>query len=150
MNMSITSPYASKNRSLAFRFKQAASQITVDYQEKFKPLSDVAMRSIYTVRYGSDKVEVYETVGPNVLTSLRSGSLGLACTALLQMSLQYGEPTLIYIDKKPGYSDITAEWWPKELLPALPERVAMHVATYSVEPIQLRDVEREAEKYLLR
>lgn len=92
---------------------------------------------------------MYETVGPGVVfASFRSGSLGLACTALVEMSLILGEPTLLYEDEREGYSDITAEWWPERFLSELPKRVAQHLTMYSTETLHMQEVERQAEKYL--
>ncbi|MGA2238077.1 MAG: hypothetical protein ABSG74_02580 [Candidatus Bathyarchaeia archaeon] len=144
----ITSSYVVKSRNLSSLLRQT-TPLSVKYQERFNPVAPSIVRSIYRVVHGGDQTEVYETVGPGVVfTSFRSGSVGLACTAIVEMSLTYGEPTLLYEDKRQGYSDITAEWWPEQFLSELPKRVVVHQSMYSTETLHMREVERQAEKYL--
>jgi hypothetical protein len=146
----ITSPYVVKSRNLSSLLQQA-TPLSVKYQERFNPVAPSYVRSIYRVVHGGDQTDVYETVGPGmVLASFRSGSLGLACTAIVEMSLTLGEPTLLYKDVREGYSDITAEWWPERFLSELPKRVAQHLTMYSTEPLRMREAEWQAEKYLSR
>ncbi len=148
----ITSSYVVKSRNLSFLLQQATSSLIVEYQERFNPVAPSFVRSIYRVVDGGEQTEVYETVGPGmVLASFCSGSLGLACTALVEMSLILGEPTLLYKDKRQGYSELlTAEWWPEQFLSELPKRVAQHLTMYTSETLQMREVERQAEEYLAR
>jgi hypothetical protein len=148
----ITSPYVMKSRNLSFLLRQANPPLSLKYQERFTPVAHSVVKSIYRVVHGGDQTEVYETVGPGVVfTSFLSGSLGLACTAIVEMSLTYGEPTLLYEDEREGYSELlTAEWWPERFLSELPKRVAQHLTMYTTKTVHMREVERQAEKYLSR
>lgn len=148
----ITSSYVVKSRNLSFLLQQATSPLIVEYQERFSPVAPSYVRSIYRVVDGSEQTEVYETVGPRmVFASFLSGSLGLACTAIVEMSLILGEPILLYKDEREGYSELlTAEWWPEQFLSELPKRVAQHLTMYTSETLHMREVERQAEEYLSR
>jgi hypothetical protein len=148
----ITSSYVVKDRNLSSLLRQAIPPLSVKYQERFNPVAPSFVRSIYRVVHGADQTEVYETVGPGmVFASFLSGSPGLACAALVVMSLTLGEPTLLYKDKREGYSELlTAEWWPEQFLSELPERVAQHLTMYIPKTLQMREVERQAEEYLSR
>ena len=147
----ITSPYVVKSKALSFLLQEAIPSLRVNYQEHFKPISKFSMRNIYRVVYRGDQSEAYETLGPGmVLTSFPLGSVGLACTMLVSMSLTLGEPTLLYKDTlgQGAYSDITAEWWPQPFLSELPKRLAQHASMFHCEPLAMQEVERQAEDYL--
>jgi hypothetical protein len=148
----ITSSYVVKSKNLSFLLRQVTPPLSVKYQERFNPVAHSVVKSIYRVVHGGDQTEVYETVGPGVVfVSFLSGSLGLACTALVEMSLILGEPTLLYEDEREGYSELlTAEWWPERFLSELPKRVTQHLTMYSTETLHMREVERQAEEYLSR
>ena len=149
----ITSPYAVKSRSLPILLQQANPSLSVKYVERFKPIAPFLVRNIFLVAYRGDRSDVYETVGPGVvLASFRSGSLGLASTTLVAMSLIHGEPTLLYKDthRYVPYSDVTAEWWSEPFLSGLPKRLVEHASMYCSAPLPMQDVERQAEEYLSR
>jgi hypothetical protein len=86
--------------------------------------SDIPMtRIISTLEHGSREVACMESVCPYgpYLLSLR-GHLGASASIVLNRSMEIGEPSLIYIDKRFDNTseldihkcDLTAEWYPIE------------------------------------
>lgn len=57
----ITSPYVVKRSALSFLLQQAIRSLRVEYRERFKPIAQSVVRSIYRVVHRGDQSEVYDT-----------------------------------------------------------------------------------------
>lgn len=137
----------------------AGGEIRIDYGEETElDLSGLtAVQRDYSVHYEGFELNGTETQsGLGLLLSL-DGHLGLAATAVLVSSIQYGVPTLVYLDDAPPataygdrYQDISAEWYhPAAVDTGIPEaRMTRRVGQYEADKIDLGRVEDWAEAWL--
>jgi len=137
----------------------AGGEIRIEYGDETElDLGELAaIQRDYSVRYEGFELGGTETQsGLGLLLSL-DGHLGLAATAVLVSSLQYGTPTLVYLDDAPPveaygdrYQDISAEWYhPAAVDKDIPEaRMARRVGEYEADEISLGRVEEWAEAWL--
>ena len=138
---------------------EAGGEIQIDYGEETElDLGEVtAVQRDYSVHYeGFDLGGTETQSGLGLLLSL-DGHLGLAATTVLVSSLQYGAPTLVYLDDAPPataygkrYQDISVEWYhPAAVDRGIPEaRMAGRVGEYEADEIDLGRVEDWAEAWL--
>jgi hypothetical protein len=138
---------------------EAGGEIRIDYGDETElDLGELAaVQRDYSVRYEGFELDGTETQsGLGLLLSL-DGHLGLAATTVLVSSIQYGTPTLVYLDDAPPveaygdrYQDISAEWYhPAAVEKGIPEaRMTGRAGEYEADEISLGRVEEWAEAWL--
>ena len=95
------------------------------------------------------KAAFCETItGSGVLVSVSNNPLG--ALYILSCSLVYGEPTLLYRDKKGDYEDITAEFYfPRVKRESIVQRIVAHINLgYEPEELELKDLVKMAKKII--
>jgi len=140
---------------------EAGGEIRIDYGDssEINPGGLTMLQRDYSVHYEGFELAGTETQSGFGLMLSLEGYLGLAATTILVSSIQYGKPTLVYIDDAPPasaygerYEDISAEWYTTEAVDqGVPEaRMEARPDGFEADRIELERVEAWAEAWLSR
>ena len=142
--------------------RDALKTLRIEYGAKQAVPELHGIQREYTLTDAVDELSGFETQSGLVLMASLEGYPGLAAAAVLAFSLQYGEPTLVYLDCQTlpddlgwldtEYEDLTAEWYTPEAVEAgLPEmRMQSRDASFEADTLDLATVERWARHYLTK
>lgn len=132
----------------------------IDYtqKEKISLTSDIsALQLHHTVTYKNETITGCKTVSSLGVFSSLQGDSEMASAVILALSLQFGEPTLMYEDSidhpgnRPNYNDVTAEWYGETFVEkGIPElRLENRPGNYEPNKISLEILEQRAKHWLL-